>query len=433
MLPAPLPSDTVSLRSALAYWLKLGCLSFGGPAGQIAMMHAELVEKRRWISEARFLHALNYCMLLPGPEATQLAIYIGWLMHKTRGGILAGILFILPSLGLLIALSYLYLQFGQHHLINGVLAGIRPAVAAIVCAAAWRIGRRSLTNVYLRAIAILSFIAITVLSLPFPLILLVAAVLGTAFAASIAPPDATAKSASAATALIDDNSPTPAHARFQLGGLLRIISLGVALGVLAWAALEYCFGPNNPLSEMTWFFTKTALLCFGGAYAVLPYVFQNAVEHFHWLSASQMMDGLALGESTPGPLIIVVAFIGYLGAAQLHSNPLLGALVAAAFTFLPSFLFILAGGPLVEASRTQWRLNAPLKAIAAAVVGVIASLALFFVSHISQNAAGALDYRAIALMAVAGVALFRFQVGSISLLSAFAVFGALAAYCQWPL
>ena len=435
--PAP-----VSLRSAFWYWLKLGCVSFGGPAGQIAMMHAELVEKRRWISEQRFLHALNYCMLLPGPEATQLAIYIGWLMHRTRGALVAGLLFLLPSLLVLIVLSWLYMAYGHVAAIAGILYGIKPAVVAIVLAAAWRLGKRTLRSPSLMAIAALAFVAISALQLPFPLIVLAAALLGMAggrwlpahFHAGAA---SHGGAASYGAALIDDDTPTPEHARFKWPRLLATCVLGLALAFLAWLGLALASGVDQPLAQMGVFFSKAALLTFGGAYAVLPYLVQGAVDHYHWITSAQMMDGLALGETTPGPLIMIVAFIGFVGGwsqAVLGGNLWLagvcGALVASWFTFLPSFIFILAGAPLVEASRGNLRLSAPLTAISAAVVGVIASLALFFGRHVfwQENPLPHWDWLAIVIALAAGVALIKFQISTIKLLLACAIFGLVLSY-----
>ena len=434
-----LPRDTrpapVTLRQAFWYWLKLGFISFGGPAGQIALMHAELVERRRWMSEQRFLHALNYCMLLPGPEATQLAVYIGWLMHKTRGGIIAGVLFVLPSLLILIGLSWIYMVWGSLPAVAGVMAGIKPAVIAIVLAAAWRIGSRTLKNRVLIAIAVAAFLAIAVVHLPFPLIVLGAAVIGSAgghwwpryFQVGGKHP---AGDESYGLALIDDDTPTPAHATFTWPRLAGIALVGGAIGVAAWLLLAARFGAAGVLAQMGWFFTKAAMLTFGGAYAVLPYVYQGGVEHYHWLSAAQMIDGLALGETTPGPLIMIVAFVGFVGAwsgalfgasAQLAAG-IAGAAVATLFTFLPSFVFILAGGPLVESTRGNVRMTAPLTAISAAVVGVIVSLAVFFGEHVFI-VAGRWDVSALAIGAAACLALFRFRVGTIKLIAACAVVG----------
>ncbi|WP_288379586.1 chromate efflux transporter [uncultured Massilia sp.] len=430
---------TVTLRTALLYWLKLGFISFGGPAGQIALMHADLVERRRWISEGRFLHALNYCMLLPGPEATQLAVYIGWLLHRTWGGILAGLLFILPSLLLLIGLSWIYLAWGHLPVVAGILAGIKPAVVAIVVAAAWRIGRRALRNALLCAVAALAFLAI-VLGLPFPLIVLGAALIGMA-GGRLAPhrfqPGGAApgERRDYGPALIDDDTPTPGHARFTLRGLFTAGAIGIGLALAIWLLLAAVYGVDGTLARMGWFFTKAALMTFGGAYAVLPYVVQGAVEHYGWLSAPQMIDGLALGETTPGPLIMIVAFVGFVGGwthalfgpAALPLAGVAGALAAALFTFLPSFVFILAGGPLVESGRGNVRLTAPLTAISAAVVGVIASLALFFGQHVFF-AGGQLQPGALAIGAAAAVALLRFRVGPIRLIGACALAGLVLSY-----
>jgi chromate transporter len=433
--PAP-----VSLREAFWYWLKLGFISFGGPAGQIALMHTELVERRRWISEQRFLHALNYCMLLPGPEATQLAVYIGWLMHKTRGGIIAGVLFVLPSLVILIVLSWIYMAYGNLPVVTGVMYGIKPAVVAIVLAAAWRIGSRTLKNPALVALAVAAFLAIAVLGLAFPLIVLGAALVGLVggrvwpafFQVGGKHPDSRE---SYGIALIDDDTPTPAHARFTWARLATVALAGCALGAAAWLLIAARFGAASALAQMGWFFTKAALMTFGGAYAVLPYVYQGGVEHYHWLSGTQMIDGLALGETTPGPLIMIVAFVGFVGGwshALFGDSGLLlagiaGASVAAFFTFLPSFIFILAGGPLVESTRGDVRMTAPLTAISAAVVGVIVSLAVFFGQHVFR-AGERWDLAAIAISAAACIALFRYRIGTIKLLVACAAAGLVLSY-----
>ncbi|RJG04277.1 chromate efflux transporter [Noviherbaspirillum sedimenti] len=444
----PAPPGTVSLSQAFRFWLKLGFISFGGPAGQIAMMHAELVEKRRWISEQRFLHALNYCMLLPGPEATQLAVYIGWLMHRMRGGIIAGVLFVLPSLLILIALSWIYLAFGHVGLVAGILYGIKPAVVAIVLAAAWRIGSRTLKNGWLIAIATTAFLSISLLHLPFPFIVLAAALLGL-LGGRIAPAifkiggghPASRSHARFGPALIDDDTPTPAHALFSWGKLIGLTVFGIALGAAVWGVLAAIFGVATPMTQMGWFFTKAAMLTFGGAYAVLPYVYQGGVETYQWLSAAQMIDGLALGETTPGPLIMIVAFVGFVGGwtkaifgpDSLLIAGTLGACVATFFTFLPSFIFILAGGPLVESTRDNIRLTAPLTAISAAVVGVIVSLAVFFAEHVFRLSLtlAQWDFAAIAIAAAACIALFRFKIGTIKLLLACAIAGLVVSYFPW--
>jgi chromate transporter len=432
--PSPIP-----FREALAFWFKLGFISFGGPAGQIAILHAELVEKRRWISEARFLHALNYCMLLPGPEAQQLATYLGWLMHRSLGGILAGALFVLPSLFILIALSYVYLRFGEVPAIAGVFYGIKPAVAALVLHAAYKLGSRTLKTPLLMLLAAAAFVALAVFDIAFPWVVGVAALigwLGSRWAPqqlSIGAGHALKSGAQKLPAIIDDDTPTPAHARFSRARLVRVLLIGIGLWLLGMGALVISLGWQAAYTQMAWFFTKAALLTFGGAYAVLPYVHQGAVETHQWLTAAQMMDGLALGESTPGPLIMVVAFVGFLGGWQqalLGPDALLAAGVLAAclvtwFTFLPSFIFILAGGPLVEATHGRLGFTAPLTAISAAVVGVILSLALYFGQHVLFTAADGFDGIAGLMMAAAAVALIRFQVGVLPLLGVCGLIGML--------
>jgi chromate transporter len=430
----------IPFAQALRFWLKLGFISFGGPAGQIAVMHRELVEQRRWISERRFLHALNYCMLLPGPEAQQLATYIGWLMHRTWGGIAAGALFVLPSLFILIALSWVYVAFGQVSWVAALFYGIKPAVAAIVLHAVWRIGGRTLRRPdrapLLWAIAVLSFVAVAILQVPFPAVVLGAALAGAAGGrwwpqqVGTGAGHAQAK-ADYGPALIDDHTPTPEHARLRRSGLARVVLVGALLWLAPMAALVAWHGWEGTLAQMGWFFTKAALLTFGGAYAVLPYVYQGAVEQFHWLTGPQMIDGLALGETTPGPLIMVVAFVAFvggwtrqvLGPDLLFTGAALAACVATWFTFLPSFLFILAGGPLVESTHGQLRFTAPLTGITAAVVGVIASLALFFLRHIAWPAPGVVDWAALAVTAGAALALLRFNAGVIPVIAACAVAG----------
>jgi len=428
----------VSLREAFRFWLKLGFISFGGPTGQIAIMHQELVERRRWISENRFLHALNYCMVLPGPEAQQLATYIGWLMHRTWGGIVAGGLFVLPSVFILIALTWIYLAYGEVTLVAGVFYGIKPAVVAIVLAAAWRIGQRALKHPALWGIAAAAFIAIFAFKAPFPAIVLVAGIigyLGGQLAPGVFSGSGGHGSAKAAfgPALIDDGTPTPAHARFSWGKLAAYVAAGLALWALAMGALAAASGWNGTLAQMGWFFTKAALLTFGGAYAVLPYVYQGAVESYQWLSPQQMIDGLALGETTPGPLIMVVAFVGFVGAwthAVFGGDALFwagaaGALVATFFTFLPSFVFIFAGAPFVETTHGNLKFSAPLTGITAAVVGVIVNLALFFAWHVfwPDGSGGRFDWISALIGAAAFAALFRYKVGIMPVIGACAFAG----------
>jgi chromate transporter len=414
----------IGFYQAFLFWLKLGFISFGGPAGQIAIMHQELVERRRWISERRFLHALNYCMVLPGPEAQQLATYIGWLMHRTWGGIVAGMLFVLPSLFILIVLSWVYLAFGDVPVVAGLFYGIKPAVTAIVLQAAHRIGSRALKNSVLWSIAAVAFVAIFALELPFPLIVAGAAAVGY-LGARVAPAKFRAggghgKSVkSFGAALIDDNSPTPPHARFSWAKLLSVISVGLCLWATPMLLLLALFGQDHTLTQMAWFFSKAALLTFGGAYAVLPYVYLGAVDTFGWLTAGQMIDGLALGETTPGPLIMVVTFVGFVGGygqalfgpTSLFVAGAVAACVVTWFTFLPSFIFILAGGPLVESTHDDLKFTAPLTAITAAVVGVILNLALFFGYHVlwPEGFGGTFDWQSALLALAAVIALLHFK------------------------
>jgi chromate transporter len=432
----------VSFAEAFRFWLKLGFISFGGPAGQIAIMHTELVERRRWISEQRFLHALNYCMLLPGPEAQQLATYIGWLMHRTWGGIVAGALFVLPSLFILIGLSWIYLRFGDVPLVAGLFFGLKPAVTALVLHAAHRIGSRALKNRWMWGIAAASFVAIFAFDTPFPAIVLAAALIGHFGAQRWPAVFALGGGHGSAQrgygpALIDDHTPTPAHAVFSRSHLAKVLAVGLGLWLLAMALLGAFNGLQGTLTLMGWFFTKAALLTFGGAYAVLPYVYQGAVETHQWLSGPQMIDGLALGETTPGPLIMVVAFVGFvggwlqqaLGPDALFLGGALAASVVTFFTFLPSFVFILAGGPLVEATHGKLGFTAPLSAITAAVVGVILNLAMFFAYHVlwPQGFGGRFDAVSAAIAVAAAVALFRFKVGVMPLLGACALAGLVAS------
>ncbi len=414
----------VSFRQALRFWFRLGFISFGGPAGQIAIMHEELVERQRWISERRFLHALNYCMVLPGPEAQQLATYIGWLMHRSWGGIVAGALFVLPSLFILIALSWVYMAWGETPLVAGLFYGIKPAVTAIVVQAAWRIGSRALKNGVLWGIAAAAFVAIFALGVPFPLIVGAAALAGY-IGGRVSPSRFRTGGGhgdgqkSYGPALIDDHTPTPAHARFRWTRLARVAVAGAVLWFVPMALCMLIWGWGHTYTQMGWFFTKAALLTFGGAYAVLPYVYQGAVGHYGWLTPEQMIDGLALGETTPGPLIMVVAFVGFVGGyGQALLGPdapfLAGALAATLvtwFTFLPSFVFILAGGPLVESTHNDLKFTAPLTAITAAVVGVILNLALFFGYHVlwPQGWGGRFDAVSALIALAAAVALLRYK------------------------
>ncbi|GMU47482.1 MAG: hypothetical protein AMXMBFR26_22640 [Porticoccaceae bacterium] len=401
-------------------------------------MHQELVENRRWISERRFLHALNYCMVLPGPEVQQLATYIGWLLHRTWGGIAAGALFVLTSLLILIALSWVYVAFGALPLVAGLFYGIKPAVTAIVIQAAHRIGAPALNNNWLWGIAAASFIAIFAANGPFPAIVAAAALIGF-IGGRLAPGKFATGGGHGQTGrnygptVIDDNTPTLDHARFRWTRLLQVVAIGGLLWLVPMELLTVFYGWNHTLTQMGWFFTKAALLTFGGAYAVLPYVYQGAVGNYGWLTATQMIDGLALGETTPGPLIMVVAFVSFVGGyVQAMFGPdalfLAGAVAACLvtwFTFLPSFLFILAGGPLVESTHNDLKFTAPLTAITAAVVGVILNLALLFGYHVlwPSGFSGSFDWASALIALGAAVALFRFKRSVIQVIAACAVVG----------
>ncbi len=433
-------SQPISFWEAFCFWLKLGFISFGGPAGQISIMHQELVENRRWISERRFLHALNFCMVLPGPEAQQLATYIGWLMHRTWGGIAAGALFVLPSLLILIVLSWIYVAFGDVAVVAGLFYGIKPAVTAIVLQAAYRIGSRALKNAWLWAIAAASFVAIFALNAAFPAVIAAAALIGY-IGGRIAPAKFVVGGAhraadeSSGGAIIDDDTPTPAHAMFKWSRLAAVALIGSVLWLVPMSLLLIACGWEHTLTQMGWFFTKAALLTFGGAYAVLPYVYQGAVGHYGWLTPAQMIDGLALGETTPGPLIMVVAFVGFVGAYvdalfgadQLFLAGAVAASLVTWFTFLPSFLFILAGGPFVESTHNDLKFTAPLTAITAAVVGAILNLTLFFGYHVLWPAgfSGRFDWISALIALGAGVTLLRLKAGVIPVIAVCALLGLL--------
>ena len=430
--------DPVSFWDAFVYWLKLGFISFGGPAGQISMMHQELVEKRRWISEHRFLHALNYTMVLPGPEAQQLATYIGWLMHGVWGGIAAGVLFVLPSLFILIGLTWVYLSFGDVPAVEGVLYGIKPAVTAIVVFAAYRIGSRALKNNVLRGMAVLAFIAIFAFHVPFPYIVLMAGIIGY-IGSHYAPEKFKAGGGHGSSkdtygpAIIDDDTPAAEHTKFKWSRFIVFILIGLSIGGAVMIALTLTYGWQGTLTQMSWFFTKAALVTFGGAYAVLPYVYQGGVEQYAWLSGTQMIDGLALGETTPGPLIMVVAFVGFVGGwtKELFGPDALllagaaGASVATLYTFFPSFLFFLLGGPAVEATRGDIKFTAPLTGITAAVVGVILNLATFFAYHVlwPQGFEANFEWVSAVIGAIAFIALFKYKAGIVQVIGACAVIG----------
>ena len=438
MTDEAMTDEAMTFSSALLYWLKLGFISFGGPAGQISMMHQELVEKRRWISEHRFLHALNYTMVLPGPEAQQLTTYIGWLMHGVWGGIAAGVLFVLPSLFILMGLTYIYLSYGDVSAVAGILYGIKPAVTAIVVFAAYRIGSRALKNNVLRAMAVLAFIAIFAFNIAFPYIVLMAAIfayVGSLYAPKkfVAGGHGSVGKEGFGAAVIDDDTPPPEHAKFKWSRLIIFGAIGLAIWAAVIMMLSNSYGWNGTLTQMGWFFTKAALVTFGGAYAVLPYVYQGGVEQYGWLTGAQMIDGLALGETTPGPLIMVVAYVGFVGGwtkeifgpeAQLIAGAA-GASIATLFTFLPSFLFILLGGPLVEATRGDMKFTAPLTGITAAVVGVVLNLAVFFAYHVlwPEGFDGGFEWFSALIGALAFIALFRFKMGIVTVIAACAMMG----------
>ena len=440
-MPAPSPHEPVPpvpLSTALRYWLKLGFISFGGPAGQIGLMHDELVERRRWISENRFLHALNYTMLLPGPEAQQLATYLGWLLHGFWGGLAAGLLFVLPSFFLLMLLTGIYLTWGNLPAVEGFLYGLKPAVIALVGAAAYRLGTRVLTSTFLKALAFGAFVGLFFFAVPFPFLIFTAGVLGFLGARLLPeqfqrPPVPPGAASHATPAWIDDTTPIPEALQFQPKRFLRWTLIGLSLWGGSLGILLGIYGSEHPFAQMGWFFSKAALMTFGGAYAVLPYVQQGGVEAYGWLSTAQMMDGLALGETTPGPLIMIVTFVGFVGGwtqAALGPEWLLlagvaGASVATFFTFLPSFLLILLGGPFVESTRQDLQLRGPLTGITAAVVGVMVNLAVFFSYHVfwPEGFAGDVEGPSLILGLLAFLALYRFQTGVVPVLSGCALAG----------
>jgi chromate transporter len=453
--PAP-PRRTVPFGEAFRFWLKLGFINFGGPTGQIAIMHEELVERRGWISESRFLHALNYCMLLPGPEAQQLAIYVGWLLHKTLGGLVAGVLFVLPGALLMGVLSWLAATRGQLAPIAAVFYGLRAAVIAIVAVAVLRIGAKSLKNGAMVAIAAAAFVGIFALHLPFPLIVLSAGVLGLVgsrvrpdlFQAAAGHGAKTAAGGGApakdAHVVLHDDDLPPEHARPTLARTLRALIVGSLVWIVPLALVAAWRGPADVLTQMGLFFSKAAMVTFGGAYAVLAYLQQAAVETYHWLVPGEMLDGLGLAESTPGPLILVTEFVGYLGAYR-HPGDLspllagaLGAAVTLWATFAPCFLWIFLGAPFIESTRRQKAFAAALATITASVVGVVLNLAVALALHtlftrVGERTLGparlpvpelaSVDLFAVALAVAAFVAMRRFKVGIIPVVVASAAIG----------
>lgn len=433
---APCP-EALTLAAALPTWARIAALSFGGPAGQIALMHRVLVEEKKWVSERRFLHALNYCMLLPGPEAQQLATYIGWLMHRTAGGLVAGGLFILPGILALLALSTIYVAFGTLPAVAGALFGLNAAVLSIVVEALIRIGRRALTDRPRRVIAALAFLAIFFGGVPFPAIILAAALYG-----ALADPGAVATAATTETTLLGEE--TPAHARPATRRALVTLAVGLTLWLLPTLALLATLGPHHIFTSIALFFTKVAVLTFGGAYAILAYVAQEVVGTAHWLTPREMIDGLGMAETTPGPLIMVLQFVGFLAAAHRPSSlppllaGLLGGLLSSWVTFVPSFLWVFLGGPYIEQLRGNRRLTGALSAITAAVVGVILNLAVWFAIHTLfaatvRVAAGplrfdmpvtsSLDIARFGLSVFAALAIFRWRIGMFATLALCAAAG----------
>jgi chromate transporter len=407
--PHPVTQRAPSFVEALRFWLKLGFISFGGPTGQIAIMHTELVEKKKWISETRFLHALNYCMILPGPEAQQLATYVGWLLHKTPGGIAAGALFVLPSVFILWILSFVYVGYGKLDWTIAVFHGLKPAVMAIVALAVIRIGRKALKNEIMWLVAAFAFVAIFFFELPFPLIIVAAGVMGFIggkiwpskfLVAKDHPPK------DEASTLINDDD-AAVHTKPSLLRALQVCAVCLSLWLIPIFVLGWWQGWDGIFFRQGIFFSKAAMVTFGGAYAVLPYVAQRAVEDYHWLTAGQMLDGLGLAETTPGPLIMVLQFVGFLGAWNHPGNlsPLmaatLGAFITTWATFLPCFLWIFLGAPYIEALRGNKNLHAALSSITSAVVGVVLNLAIWFGLHVLFSTAGSVDWFAAVVCAAA--------------------------------
>lgn len=421
MTPKPADQNTThpSFGEALRFWLKLGFISFGGPTGQIAIMHTELVERRRWIGEGRFLHALNFCMLLPGPEAQQLATYCGWLLHRTWGGIVAGVLFVLPSALLLWALGFIYVTYGEVRWVAAVFAGLKPAVLAIVVAAVLRIGRRALGNAMMWGIAAAAFVAIYFFGAPFPAIVVAALVIG-ALAGNFRPSlfPAPGAHAGAIASVIDDSHDSAGHTRPTLARAIRVTGICLALWWMPILAAGLLQGWDGTLFKQGIFFSKAAMVTFGGAYAVLPYVAQQAVEVHAWLGPEQMLDGLGLAETTPGPLIMVLQFVGFMGGWNQSGamTPLVAATLGAAITtwvtFVPCFLWIFLGAPHIEQLRGRRAFNSALAAVTAAVVGVILNLAVWFGAHILFPADG-VDWFSVAIAVLAFAAMQWLRVGII--------------------
>jgi chromate transporter len=431
----------ISFGEAFRVWLRVAMLSFGGPAGQIAVMHRILVEEKNWISEGRFLHALNYCMLLPGPEAQQLATYIGWLLHRTAGGIMAGGLFILPGIIAIMGLSYIYAAYGNVGFVEALFFGLKAAVLAIVVEAVVRVGKRALRNRIMIALAAIAFIAIFFFAVPFPIIIIAAGVIGY-FGARGGRPEfaAVEHSGNGKKAAVDSmlGAELPDHVRPSVPRALKVSAIWLLLWLVPVAALLIAFGQANVFSQIALFFSKMALVTFGGAYAVLAYVAQQAVEHYHWLQPREMLDGLGMAETTPGPLIMVLQFVGFMAAFRDPGtlSPMwaatLGGLLATWVTFTPCFLWIFLGAPFVETLRGNKGLAGALTAITAAVVGVILNLSVWFALHtlfrettpvrafplaFDMPVISSVDIPALVLSIAAATAIFRFNVGMLWVLA----------------
>jgi chromate transporter len=447
-----------TLSEASRIWARIGLLSFGGPAGQIALMHRILVEEQKWLGERRFLHALNYCMLLPGPEAMQLAVYIGWLMHRTLGGIIAGLLFVLPGVVSIMVLSWVYALYGDLGAVEALFFGLKAAVFAIVVQAVIRIGSRALRNGAMVAIAAGSFVAIFGFSVPFPLIILVAGLVGFLGARAGVPAFqgggghgkvGVVQVADADTLLGEE---TPGHTEVSRSYAFRVSAVFLLLWLAPVALLFLVLGPAAVFSQIAWFFSVMAVVTFGGAYAVLAYVAQEAVQNFGWLAPGEMLDGLGMAETTPGPLIMVTQFVGFMGAFRDAGgmSPLLagtlGGLLTTWVTFTPCFLWIFLGAPFIERMRDNTVLTAALTAITAAVVGVILNLAVWFGLHVifddlrTITAFGldldvpvwsTIDIAAAVLVAAALVAVFRFRVGPVKVLAGCALVSMVMAAVGW--
>ena len=423
-----------SQKEAFLFWLKLGFISFGGPAGQVAIMHEFLVEKKKWISESKFLHALNYCMLLPGPEAQQMATYSGWLLHGVRGGLIAGILFVLPSVFILLILSIIYVSYGNLPLVNALFEGLKPAVIAIIVLALVKISKKSLVTIVHYALALLSFVAIFFFNVSFPLIILSALIIAILIQ-NFSPALLQSKKSEKQKVLLEEgyyiNMHTKlSHTGFELGKMIKQISIGILLWLLPFVLIHFFIQDNFFWYSLNLFFTKASLVTVGGAYSVLPYVAQTSVEHFHWLSSSQMMDGLALGETTPGPLIMVLAFVGFMGGFNHYQHSILcgsiGLLTTVWFTFLPCFLFIFIGAPLIEKTQGNLKVTSLMSIISASVVGVILNLTVYLgksVLFAHSVSFSTINWFNLIWVALSILALYRFKVNMIAWIAISAVAG----------